>query len=210
MRLNRIARKGRDHVFLRIDHDIDDVRELGLFDSIDHVCMDRVAIQHAHTRVFTGDESAAMVPQNSPAAADARQDALASAGKARKEMRLDEALRHQQVALGGEAVHIEAGTRGQGAQIDEIGFAERIVHCDVLLIDDLGMEPLMENITVEQIYNLLNSRLLRGHYTAISTNLSRLELKQKYTERVTSRLLDARSALAIPFMGKDIRLNKSL
>lgn len=88
--------------------------------------------------------------------------------------------------------------------------AEEYFSVPLLLIDDLGMEPLMENITVEQIYNLLNSRLLRGHYTAISTNLSRLELKQKYTERVTSRLLDARSALAISFMGKDIRLNKSL
>lgn len=78
----------------------------------------------------------------------------------------------------------------------------------LLLIDDLGMEPMIENITVEQIFNLLNSRLNRGLYTAVSTNLNRTELKQKYTERVSSRLLDTRSGLAIQLLGRDIRLIK--
>ncbi len=78
----------------------------------------------------------------------------------------------------------------------------------LLLIDDLGMEPLMENITVEQIYNLLNARLLRGLYTAVSTNLSREELRGRYTERVSSRLLDTRTGMAIFFQGKDIRLTR--
>lgn len=76
----------------------------------------------------------------------------------------------------------------------------------LLLIDDLGMEPLMENVTVEQIYNLLNSRLQAGLYTAVSTNLSREELRERYTERVTSRLLDTRSGMALHFKGRDIRL----
>ncbi len=79
----------------------------------------------------------------------------------------------------------------------------------LLLIDDLGMEPLMEGVTVEQIYNLLNSRISRGLYTAITSNLNRTQLEQKYTERVTSRLLDKRSGLAIPFLGRDIRLLKA-
>ena len=76
----------------------------------------------------------------------------------------------------------------------------------LLLIDDLGMEPMMETVTVEQIYHLLNDRLIHGRYTAISTNLNRVELKQKYTERVSSRLLDTRTGLAIAFQGRDIRL----
>ena len=80
--------------------------------------------------------------------------------------------------------------------------------CPLLLIDDLGMEPLIENVTVEQFYNLLNARLGRGLCTAVSTNLTREELRQRYTERVTSRLLDTRSGLAIPFLGNDIRLMK--
>lgn len=86
--------------------------------------------------------------------------------------------------------------------------AEDFAAPTLLLIDDLGMEPLMENITVEEIYHLLNTRLSRGLYTALSTNLSRTELKQKYTERVSSRLLDTRGGMAIPLLGRDIRLIK--
>lgn len=84
--------------------------------------------------------------------------------------------------------------------------ADEYFSVPLLLIDDLGMEPLIENVTVEQIYHLINSRLTQGLHTVISTNLSRTELKEKYTERVSSRLLDTRSGLAIPFQGKDIRL----
>ena len=84
--------------------------------------------------------------------------------------------------------------------------AQEYFDATLLLIDDLGMEPLMEGITVEQIYNLLNSRMVRGLYTAVSSNLSRTELEKKYTERISSRLLDTRTGLAIPFRGKDIRL----
>lgn len=86
------------------------------------------------------------------------------------------------------------------------GDAREYFDAGLLLIDDLGMEPLMENITVEQIFNLVNSRLIRGKYTALSTNLSRKELKERYTERLSSRLLDPRSGLVIPFLGRDIRL----
>ena len=86
--------------------------------------------------------------------------------------------------------------------------AQEYFDASLLLIDDLGMEPLMENITVEQFYNLLNSRLTRGLYTAVSTNLSREELRARYTERLSSRLLDTRGGMAIPFLGKDIRLMK--
>ena len=90
----------------------------------------------------------------------------------------------------------------------ESALAERCLSVPLLLIDDLGMEPLVENVTVEQIYHLLNSRLSQGLYTAVSTNLSRTELQKRYTERVTSRLLDVRSGMAIPFLGSDIRLQK--
>ena len=86
--------------------------------------------------------------------------------------------------------------------------AQEYFDAELLLIDDLGMEPLMENITVEQLYNLFNARLIKGLYTAVSTNLNREEIKNRYTERVSSRLLDIRTGMAIPFKGKDIRLMK--
>lgn len=84
--------------------------------------------------------------------------------------------------------------------------AASLFDAELLLLDDLGMEPLMENITIEQIYNLLNERRKRGLSTVISTNLSIRELKARYTERVSSRLLDAGACRVIHLMGRDVRL----
>ncbi|MBR5231021.1 MAG: ATP-binding protein [Clostridia bacterium] len=76
----------------------------------------------------------------------------------------------------------------------------------LLLIDDLGTEPLLENITVEQLFNLINERQNARLCTVLSTNLSLTELKARYTERVLSRLLDKRSCQTLHFLGEDIRL----
>ena len=86
--------------------------------------------------------------------------------------------------------------------------ADAYFDTELLLIDDLGMEPLIDSVTVTQIYNLISSRLKLGLYTVITTNLSREELQKRYTERITSRLLDPRTGIAIAFLGRDIRLTK--
>ena len=86
--------------------------------------------------------------------------------------------------------------------------ADTYFEAALLLIDDLGMEPLIDSVTVTQIYNLISSRLKRGLYTVISTNLTREELQKRYTERLTSRLLDPRTGMAIAFYGQDIRLTR--
>ena len=75
----------------------------------------------------------------------------------------------------------------------------------LLLIDDLGTEPLMENITVTQFFNLLNERQNAGRHTVLSTNLSLSELKTRYTERVASRLMDESKCRIVKFIGEDIR-----
>ncbi len=82
---------------------------------------------------------------------------------------------------------------------------EGYFRCGLLLIDDLGMEPLFDNVTVEFFFNVLNERTLAGLGTCVSTNLSPTELKARYSERFTSRLLDRRLALEIALMGKDLR-----
>lgn len=97
-------------------------------------------------------------------------------------------------------------SRLRGAYFGRDDSADEYFSVPLLLIDDLGMEPLMETVTVEQIYHLLNARMESGLCTAITTNLSRPELKNRYTERVTSRLLDTRTGEALPFLGRDIRL----
>ena len=80
---------------------------------------------------------------------------------------------------------------------------------DVLMIDDMGVEPLMENITIVQWFNLINERQLRGKGTVISTNLNVEELRRRYTERITSRLLDGKQCMLLQFLGDDVRRNKA-
>ncbi len=76
---------------------------------------------------------------------------------------------------------------------------------ELLLIDDLGTEPLIENVTVEELFNLINERQNDGMCTVLSTNLNLSELKRRYTERVVSRLLDRQHCQALHFLGRDIR-----
>ena len=75
----------------------------------------------------------------------------------------------------------------------------------VLMVDDLGSEPLMQNITVEQLFHLINERQRRGLSTVISTNLTLPELKDRYTERIVSRLNDPKNCQIIVLEGRDLR-----
>ncbi len=80
-----------------------------------------------------------------------------------------------------------------------------MMKAQLLLIDDLGTEPLMNNVTVTQLFNLLNERQMAGLHTVISTNLTMAELMERYTERITSRLDDASKCRKLTFIGTDIR-----
>lgn len=80
-----------------------------------------------------------------------------------------------------------------------------LMEADVLLIDDLGSEPLMENITIVQFFNLINERQSMGRGTVLSTNLTEKELRERYTERIASRLLDPRQCELLIFRGDDVR-----
>ena len=83
--------------------------------------------------------------------------------------------------------------------------AAPLMDAPLLLIDDLGTEPLMNNITVTQFFVLINERQLAGRHTVISTNLSMSELRDRYTERVTSRFLDETGCTRLTFVGGDVR-----
>lgn len=82
---------------------------------------------------------------------------------------------------------------------------EELLSAQVLMLDDLGSEPLMQNITVEQIFRLINERQNRNLATVISTNLTLEELRERYTERTVSRMTDSRNSHVIPLAGEDIR-----
>ena len=82
-----------------------------------------------------------------------------------------------------------------------------IIFSKVLLIDDLGTEPLMNNITISQLFNVINERRNRGLHTIISTNLKMKELSERYTERIVSRWEDVRFCTIFEFLGDDVRKN---
>lgn len=63
-----------------------------------------------------------------------------------------------------------------------------LMNCDLLIIDDLGTEQI-SNFTKTELFNLLNSKLLRNKKMMVSTNYSLDELMTTYTDRITSRLL---------------------
>ena len=75
----------------------------------------------------------------------------------------------------------------------------------MLLLDDLGTEPVYQNITLEYLYQLIDTRQRAGLATFYSTNFTEEELRTHYNERIASRLLDVRSVDVIPFEGVDVR-----
>ncbi len=91
------------------------------------------------------------------------------------------------------------------AESDEFN---ELLRADVVMVDDIGSEPMMNNITVVYLYNLIDERQQAGKATVISTNLSVAELQRTYSERIASRLTDQRQSHVIELMGEDVRKRK--
>lgn len=79
---------------------------------------------------------------------------------------------------------------------------------EVLIIDDLGSEPLLKNVTKEYLYLILNERMLNNLPTIITTNLDPDEIITTYGERIFSRLINKKTSIAINLDGEDLRLKK--
>ena len=91
--------------------------------------------------------------------------------------------------------------REEGASSD----VERVLHCDLLILDDLGSE--MTTAFVQSaLYQIVNTRLLEKRSTIINTNLSPEKLAQRYTPQIASRIEGEYELL--PFVGEDIRVLK--
>ncbi len=78
----------------------------------------------------------------------------------------------------------------------------RLLDCELLILDDLGTEMTTE-FTKSALYTLVNTRLVQGGKTIISTNLSAKELARRYTPQIVSRLEGEYQTLI--FAGSDIR-----
>ncbi len=76
------------------------------------------------------------------------------------------------------------------------------MEAELLIIDDLGTE-MTNSFSVSILYQLINHRINQGLPTIISTNLGQNELRERYTDRITSRLFGEFEPLL--FRGKDVR-----
>lgn len=74
--------------------------------------------------------------------------------------------------------------------------------CDLLIVDDLGAE-FSTSVVETALYELVNSRLVSGLHTVISTNLSHEELKKRIPPQVQSRFDGEYHTCH--FFGEDIR-----
>ncbi len=87
-------------------------------------------------------------------------------------------------------------------------YLHMLMEPDYLFIDDLGTEPILKNVTIEGIYNVLSERMRNNKKTVISTNLSLQQIQDFYGDRVFSRLLSQASSLVINVENSDLRLKK--
>lgn len=89
------------------------------------------------------------------------------------------------------------------AQMDSI--LHDVLKCDLLVIDDLGTEPKIRNVTNEYLLLVLEERGRNKRSTLLTTNLSPNDILNFYNERIFSRLVDKRNSLIIEFSGTDLR-----
>lgn len=95
---------------------------------------------------------------------------------------------------------------GRGYNTDaEEKKTDKYFDCDLLIMDDLGTE-LTNSFTVSCLYNLINTRINKHLPIIINTNLTHKELKERYEDRITSRLMGEFKVM--PFAGTDIRQQK--
>lgn len=87
------------------------------------------------------------------------------------------------------------------------GIYEDIYACDLLIIDDLGTE-LTNAFVSSQLFSCLNNRHLRRKATIITTNLSLEELRDRYSDRIFSRITSNYGIYKLT--GRDIRVTKKL
>lgn len=83
--------------------------------------------------------------------------------------------------------------------------SEDISDCDLLIIDDLGTE-LTNAFVSSRLFACLNNRHMRKKATIITTNLSLGELRDRYSDRIFSRITSNYTVCKLT--GPDIRMKK--
>lgn len=82
----------------------------------------------------------------------------------------------------------------------------KYLNSEILVIDDLGTEIRLPNITNSYLYQILNERKMKKLPTLITTNLQLKDLQDYYDERISSRIIDKNTSICLQILGSDLRL----
>lgn len=85
---------------------------------------------------------------------------------------------------------------------EQRGLTHKYLACDLLIIDDIGTE-MTTQFTISAMYNIIDTRLMDGKATVISTNLVPEAIEGRYSPQIASRILG--TYRLIKFAGSDIR-----
>ncbi len=85
-------------------------------------------------------------------------------------------------------------------------YIDGLMNSDLLIIDDLGTEPIRKNVSIDYLYSIMSSRMEHGLHTIFSTNLDADNLLERYGERIFSRLFHKKYTFAKRISGDDLRI----
>lgn len=81
----------------------------------------------------------------------------------------------------------------------------RFTQVPLLVLDDLGTEAMVPNVTAESLFAIADQRSVGRLPTVYISNLTPDELTQKYGERIASRITDSAITKVIKFSGNSLR-----
>lgn len=92
------------------------------------------------------------------------------------------------------------------APLEREALLSPLLECDLLIIDDLGSEPMFRNLSTTNLFTIFNEREVKNKATMLSTNLSLAEIEERYGNRLFSRIFNKRRSNVVRFQGKDLRI----
>lgn len=91
---------------------------------------------------------------------------------------------------------------------EKTNILDKYLTVDILFIDDLGSENRIAKITDGYLYQIINERKVMNKPTIITTNLDGYEIKNTYSERISSRIFNRENSYCLQISNSDLRLKK--
>lgn len=88
------------------------------------------------------------------------------------------------------------------------GYIIPFIEADVLIVDDLGTEPMIKNVTENYLFLILSERDRFKKPVIVTTNLKSTDILDRYGERIYSRLFNKLTGANFYIEGNDLRLSK--